>query len=141
MEIKEILTRIGYVRNKANLSAREVSLRMNMSPQYVAQLESGRIVLTVEKLLQILEICQFPIERFFSSNIDDYNIDIELNGKHIVSADLAEWTSGKINPDGTPIPEWLPTPYANLPTKGFIGLQGKHGASNIWFRNIKIKQL
>ncbi len=80
MEIKEILSRIGYVRSKANLSAREVSLRMGMSPQYVAQLESGRIVLTVEKLLQILEICDFPIERFFSSNIDDYNIDNELKG-------------------------------------------------------------
>lgn len=78
MEIKEILTRIGYVRNKANLSAREVSQRMGMSPQYVAQLESGRIVLTVEKLLQILEICEFPIERFFSSNIADYKIDNEL---------------------------------------------------------------
>ena len=78
MEIKEILSRIGYVRNKANLSAREVSLRMGMSPQYVAQLESGRIVLTVEKLFQILEICEFPIERFFSSNIADYNIDNEL---------------------------------------------------------------
>ena len=78
MEIKEILSRIGYVRNKANLSAREVSQRMGMSPQYVAQLESGRIVLTVEKLLQILEICEFPIERFFSSNIDDYKIDNEL---------------------------------------------------------------
>lgn len=78
MEIKEILSRIGYVRNKANLSAREVSLRMGMSPQYVAQLESGRIVLTVEKLLQILEICEFPIERFFSSNIADYNVDNEL---------------------------------------------------------------
>ena len=78
MEIKEILSRIGYVRNKANLSAREVSLRMGMSPQYVAQLESGRIVLTVEKLLQILEICEFPIERFFSSNIADYQIDNEL---------------------------------------------------------------
>ena len=78
MEIKEILSRIGYVRNKANLSAREVSLRMGMSPQYVAQLESGRIVLTVEKLLQILEICEFPIERFFSSNIADYKIDNEL---------------------------------------------------------------
>lgn len=78
MEIKEILSRIGYVRNKANLSAREVSLRMGMSPQYVAQLESGRIVLTVEKLLQILEICNFSIERFFSSNIADYNIDNEL---------------------------------------------------------------
>lgn len=78
MEIKEILSRVGYVRNKANLSAREVSLRMGMSPQYVAQLESGRIVLTVEKLLQILEICEFPIERFFSSNIADYDIDNEL---------------------------------------------------------------
>ncbi len=78
MEIKEILSRIGYVRNKANLSAREVSLRMGMSPQYVAQLESGRIVLTIEKLLQILEICDFPIERFFSSNIADYNVDNEL---------------------------------------------------------------
>ena len=78
MEIKEVLSRIGYVRNKANLSAREVSQRLGMSPQYVAQLESGRIVLTVEKLLQILEICEFPIERFFSSNIDDYKIDTEL---------------------------------------------------------------
>ena len=78
MGIKEILSRIGYVRNKANLSAREVSLRMGMSPQYVAQLESGRIVLTIEKLLQILEICEFPIERFFSSNIVDYNVDNEL---------------------------------------------------------------
>ncbi|MBR2971004.1 MAG: helix-turn-helix transcriptional regulator [Clostridia bacterium] len=78
MEIKEILSRLGYVRNKANLSAREVSLRMGMSPQYVAQLESGRIVLTVEKLLQILEICEFSIERFFSPDIADYNIDNEL---------------------------------------------------------------
>lgn len=80
MEIKEVLSRIGYVRNKANLSAREVSLRMGMSPQYVAQLESGRIVLTVEKLLLILEICDFPIERFFSFNIADYHIDNELKG-------------------------------------------------------------
>ena len=78
MNIKEILTRIGYVRNKANLSARELSLRMGMSPQYVAQLERGRIVLTVEKLLQILEICNFSIDRFFSNNINDYNINIEL---------------------------------------------------------------
>ena len=79
MEIKEILSRIGFVRNKAGLSAREVSLRMGMSPQYVAQLESGRIVLTVEKLLQILEICNFPIERFFSSNIADYEVNNELS--------------------------------------------------------------
>ena len=78
MDIKEILTRIGYVRNKANLSAREVSQRIGMSPQYVAQVESGRIVLTMEKLLQILEVCEFSIERFFSPNIESYSIDTEL---------------------------------------------------------------
>lgn len=78
MEIKDILSRIGYVRNRANLSAREVSLRMGMSAQYVAQLESGRIVLTVEKLLDILKICDFPVERFFSADINDYELDKEL---------------------------------------------------------------
>lgn len=79
VEIKEILSRIGYVRNKAGLSARELSQRMGMSPQYVAQIESGRIVLTIEKLLQILEICNFSIQQFFSKNIFDYNTDNELN--------------------------------------------------------------
>ena len=78
MEIKDVLSRIGFVRTNAGLSAREVSLRIGMNAQYVAQLESGRIVLTVEKLLQILEVCDFPIERFFSSDINDYEINNEL---------------------------------------------------------------
>ncbi|MEG1499555.1 MAG: helix-turn-helix transcriptional regulator [Clostridia bacterium] len=78
MEIKDILTRIGYVRNNANLSAREVSMKIGMSPQYVAQLESGRIVLTIEKLLEILETCNFSIEKFFSANPVDYETDKEL---------------------------------------------------------------
>ncbi|MGN0787463.1 MAG: helix-turn-helix domain-containing protein [Candidatus Onthoplasma sp.] len=78
MDIKDVLSRIGYVRNSANLSAREVSLRIGMSPQYVAQIERGRIVLTLEKLLKILDVCNFSIERFFSKNIVDYDIDNEL---------------------------------------------------------------
>lgn len=78
MDVNEVLTRVGYVRNNANLSARELSLRMGMSPQYIAQIESGRIVLTVKKLLQILEICNFSIERFFSPNIESYENDKEL---------------------------------------------------------------
>ncbi len=78
MEIKEVLSRIGYVRNKAKLSARELSFRIGMSQQYIAQVESGRIVLTMEKLLKILEVCNFPIERFFSSDIDNYSENNEL---------------------------------------------------------------
>ena len=67
---------------RTHYNTREVSLRIGMSPQYVAQLESGRIVLTVEKLFQILDVCDFPIERFFSPNIESYNVDLEL--KHLI---------------------------------------------------------
>ncbi len=76
--MKEVLHRIGYVRNNANLSARELSFRIGMSSQYIAQVESGRIVLTVEKLLKILEVCNFPLERFFAVNIQDWNLDTGL---------------------------------------------------------------
>lgn len=78
MDTKDIRYRLGYVRNYANLSASELSGRIGMSKQYVAQLESGRIVLTVEKLLMILDVCNFPIERFFSKNIAEYEENNEL---------------------------------------------------------------
>lgn len=67
-------------------------------------------------------------------------IEVELNGKMVNSMDMAEWTSGTINPDGSEIPSWLPTPFAELPTKGAIGFQGKHGDSSISFRNVRINQ-
>lgn len=79
MDMKEILSRIGYVRTEAKLSARELSLRMGMSPQYVAHIENGINPLKMDKLLDILKICNdFPIERFFSPNIYDYEVDEEL---------------------------------------------------------------
>ena len=67
-------------------------------------------------------------------------IEVELNGKKVNTMDMAEWTSGTINPDGSEIPSWLPTPFAELPTKGAIGFQGKHGDSSISFRNVRIRQ-
>lgn len=68
-------------------------------------------------------------------------IEVELNGKKVTAMDMSEWTSGTVNPDGTEIPSWLPTPFAELPTKGSIGFQGKHGDSSITFRNVRIKAL
>ena len=69
------------------------------------------------------------------------NVVVELNGKKITDMDMNLWKSGKINPDGSEIPSWLPRPYAELATKGYIGFQGKHGDATIWFRNISIKEL
>lgn len=66
-------------------------------------------------------------------------ISVILNGKKVIGMDMSEWVSGVTNPDGTEIPAWLPAPLAKLPTKGYIGLQGKHGNAGIAFRNFKIR--
>jgi hypothetical protein len=68
-------------------------------------------------------------------------ITVKLNGEVSAEMDMALWTSGTKNPDGSDIPSWIPTPFAELPTKGYIGLQGKHGEANIYFRNIKFAEI
>jgi hypothetical protein len=66
-------------------------------------------------------------------------ITVVLNGQAVNDIDLRKWTSAKKNPDGTDIPAWLSRPWAELPTKGHVGLQGKHAGAPIYFRNLKIK--
>ena len=68
-------------------------------------------------------------------------IDVVLNGQHVTSMDMSLWHSATKNPNGSDIPPWLSKPYAGLPTKGKIGLQGKHAGAPIWFRNVKIQEL
>ena len=53
-------------------------------------------------------------------------IYVMLNGEPVTEMDMSKWTSAKKNPDGSDIPPWLSKPMAELPTKGHIGLQGKH---------------
>lgn len=69
------------------------------------------------------------------------HIDVALNGEHVVSMNMDDYTSAKTNPDGSEIPAWLSKPKNILPTKGKVGFQGKHAGAPIWFRNIKIKEL
>jgi hypothetical protein len=64
-----------------------------------------------------------------------------LNGEKVNECDMSLFTNVKKNPDGSEVPPWLSKPMATLPTKGRIGLQGKHGGAPIWFRNVKIKEL
>ena len=70
-----------------------------------------------------------------------HKIKVAVNGEITVDANLADWKDAKKNPDGSDIPSWLSKPWAGLPTKGKIGLQGKHGEATIYFRNVKIKEL
>jgi hypothetical protein len=69
------------------------------------------------------------------------SIRVILNGKTVSRMDMSLWRSGTENPDGTSIPSWMPTPFAEMPTHGYIGLQGLHGDTSAEFKNIKIRML
>lgn len=77
----------------------------------------------------------------YTITCQDKMIWVMLNGETVTEMDMSLWTSAQTNPDGSEIPEWLSTPFAELPTHGNIGFQGKHAGAPIWFRNIKIKAL
>ncbi|MBU4398042.1 MAG: DUF1080 domain-containing protein [Planctomycetes bacterium] len=68
-------------------------------------------------------------------------IYVMLNGELVTEMDMRKWTSGRKNSDGSDIPKWLGKPLAERPTKGHVGLQGKHAGAPIYFRNVKIKEL
>jgi hypothetical protein len=67
-------------------------------------------------------------------------IEIFLNGMKVNDMNMALWTNAKTNPDGSEIPSWLSTPFAELKTFGRIGLQGKHAGAPVYFRKLKVKE-
>lgn len=78
MTNQDILTRISALRNAKKLSARELSLRIGMSAQYVGQLEHGKITLSVPVLLSILEELDVTVDEFFYTPMEHYSTDKAL---------------------------------------------------------------
>ncbi len=69
-------------------------------------------------------------------------ISVALNGQLVTELDMKKCTSARNNPDGSDIPSFLgQPPLAQMPTKGHIGLQGKHHGAPIYFRNVKFQPL
>jgi len=64
------------------------------------------------------------------------NIRVVLNGKNVLKANLDQWTTPKLNPDGTK--NKFKTALKKLPRTGNIGFQ-YHGHP-VWFRNVLIKE-
>lgn len=64
-------------------------------------------------------------------------VTITLNGQMVVSADLNNWTTPHMNPDGTPnkynaaLKDWARV--------GHIGFQA-HGCE-VWYKNVKVREL
>lgn len=68
-------------------------------------------------------------------------ISIVLNGSLVNECNMDDFTSSKVNPDGSGVPSWLKNPMSTLALRGHIGLQGKHAGAPIYFRNVKLFKL
>ena len=60
----DILIRLGYFRNKANMSGSKVSLELGYNPQYIHRVEANQIPLRVETWLEFCEIVGVTPQEF-----------------------------------------------------------------------------
>ncbi len=78
MNLDELTFRIGYFRNRKNLSARELSLRLGKSPTYINQIECRNFNLSVPVLLDIINVLEISCAEFFAENYTSYQQDKEI---------------------------------------------------------------
>jgi len=77
MDAKEIIYRVGYIRNRANLSARALSVKLGKSEAYINRMEQEGFYPSLQVLLEIIEACESTAEEFFYRDITKYQTDKE----------------------------------------------------------------
>lgn len=78
MEYKDVIYRLGYFRNKNNLSMRDTSYKLDLNEKHISRLESGDIELKVSTLLDFMNLVDITPQEFFYPNPEDYKKDKEL---------------------------------------------------------------
>ncbi len=68
---KEIINRIGYFRNLRNISAYKLGMELGHSKTYFYRIESGEIQLTLDMLLEVLDILQVTTTEFFCPTLKE----------------------------------------------------------------------
>lgn len=79
---KEIIERIGYFRNLKKISAYKLGMELGHSKTYFYRIESGEIQLTLDILLDVLDILQVTTTEFFCPMLtnEDKNVLETFNG-------------------------------------------------------------
>ena len=60
----DVITRMGYFRNKANLSMREASLQLGYNPQFMSTIENKTIELKVKTFLEFCDLVDITPQDF-----------------------------------------------------------------------------
>ena len=78
MTYQDIIRKMSFLRTQRNISAYDLSLRLGKDKTYIYRVESGAIHLSLEKLLEILEILDVSTFEFFCPSVYQNVQDIEL---------------------------------------------------------------
>ncbi len=93
IDYNEIINRIGFFRTKANLSARETSLRLGYSEQFMKRIENKSVELKVSTLLDFFDIVDITPQDFFymgehynkeDKNVLDLYNNLSQDGKQTI---------------------------------------------------------
>lgn len=78
IDYNDVINRIGFFRTRANLSARETSLRLGYSEQFIKRIENKSVELKVSTLLEMFDIFDITPQDFFylgkEYNKEDKNV-------------------------------------------------------------------
>lgn len=69
MDKNYIKERINYIRTKNNISARNLSLELGMSSEYINQLETGRLNPSIDFIINFCDYFKMPISEFFDDGL------------------------------------------------------------------------
>lgn len=79
MDKQELIFKIGTIRQKANLSARALSLKIDMTESYINRLETQKDFLpSMEVFFKILDCCGTTPEKFFYHNPETFEEDMKI---------------------------------------------------------------
>ena len=80
MNKDDVVQRIGELRYKAGLSARDLSLKIGKNAAYISRLESKNDSFepSVSALLEIISACDSNVAEFFYYDIKAYSKDKEI---------------------------------------------------------------
>ncbi|MBO4936903.1 MAG: helix-turn-helix transcriptional regulator [Clostridia bacterium] len=68
---KEIIERISYIRTKKNISAYKMSKDLGHSKTYFYRIESGEMQLTINNLIEVLQILGVTTSEFFCPTLNE----------------------------------------------------------------------
>lgn len=89
----DVLNRMGYFMNKANLSARQTSLRLGYSEQFMKRLFNKTVELKVSTLLDFMDLVEITPQDFFylgkeynkqDKNVLDMFNSLSIEGKETI---------------------------------------------------------